>query len=142
MFKYQWYCLAHLEEEKAADEQTFTPFRCCVGDCQEPGIILQERKHYCTVHAPMNVKVRENMDKPTEKTLDDMGRRYDHLQDLREVWESGLYTLSKIKPQYIAKSDEVLKESLITALNLLNRQIDLMSGFETKYYEIRKRVES
>ena len=92
---------------------------------------------------PAEIKEKiPNSDKPpTPKTLDDVGRRYEHLMDLRDVWEGGLYTLSRIRPAYISKADEILKASLTTALNLLNKQIDSMSGIDHKLFEIRKRID-
>jgi hypothetical protein len=142
MWKYRWYCRHHLEEEKAAEAVPFTPFRCSVGGCQNPGVITRERKHFCTEHAPTNAEaLRMVMNEPTGKSLEDVGRRYEHLTDLRDVWEEGLYTLSKIRPQYVSKADEILKESLTTAVSLLNKQIDSMAEIDRKFCEIRRLVD-
>lgn len=156
-FKDRLYCRYHLDEERLADTTPapFTPYKCSVHECFEQGVITQSGtgKHFCIDHAwqvdrPLELEEAEikekipNSDKPpTPKTLDDVGRRYEHLMDLRDVWEGGLYTLSRIRPAYISKADEILKASLTTALNLLNKQIDSMSGIDHKLFEIRKRID-
>ena len=75
-----------------------------------------------------------------EKTLEDYGTRYEHLADLRDVWQSGIETITRIKSEYRSVGDELLMKNLALAIELVERQLDLMSKFDLKQYDLRKMV--
>ena len=78
---------------------------------------------------------------PKPKELTDMGMRYTHLVDMREIWQNGLETINRIKPQYLSKADEVLRTSLESAISLVDKQLDLMSKIDIKKYELKKVID-
>jgi len=82
------------------------------------------------------------MSEPTGKSLTDVLTRYQALQDLREVWQNGLLTLSKMLPQYRSKADEVLEKSLTTALELVDKQIDLLSDFGNRKFQLMRVIDA
>ena len=75
-----------------------------------------------------------------EKTLEDYGTRYEHLADLKDVWQSGIETITRIKSEYRSVGDELLMKNLALAIELVERQLDLMSKFDLKQYDLRKMV--
>jgi len=73
-----------------------------------------------------------------EKTLEDVGTRYEHLADLRDVWQNGIETIARIKPEYRSVGDELLVKNLTLAIELVEKQLDVMSKFDLKQYDLRK----
>lgn len=76
---------------------------------------------------------------PTRR-LEDVVTRYQALQDLREIWQLGLEQTTRVLPQYRSKADEIIIKSLGAALELLDNQIDLMAGFDTKKYLLQRTI--
>lgn len=76
-----------------------------------------------------------------EKSLTDVVTRYEALQDLREVWQLGLQTLNKIQPQYRSKADEILEKSLTAALELIDKQIENMSSYDMKKFQVMRMID-
>lgn len=72
------------------------------------------------------------------KQLSDIITRYQALTDLRETWALGVGACNRVQPQYRGKADEVLLKSLTTALELLDRHIDLLSGFDMKKFTLMR----
>ena len=77
---------------------------------------------------------------PKPKELTDMGMRYTHLVDMREVWQNGLEAVNRIRPGYVSKSDTLLKTSLEAAISLIDKQLDLMSKIGTKMYDLKREI--
>jgi hypothetical protein len=65
------------------------------------------------------------------KSLQDVGTRYRHLTDLRDLWAEGIDALSSIKPAYKTESDTNLLKSLTTAVAMLDKQIEVLSDYNT-----------
>ena len=65
------------------------------------------------------------------KSLQDVGTRYRHLTDLRDLWAEGVETLDSIKPAYKTESDTNLLKSLTTAVAMLDKQLEVLSGYNT-----------
>lgn len=74
------------------------------------------------------------------RRLDDVQTRYKTLQDLREVWQLGLEAHSRVLPQYRSKADTIMISSLTAALELLEHQIDLMSSFDMKKFQLQRTI--
>ena len=64
-------------------------------------------------------------------SLEDVGTRYRHLTDLRDLWSEGIDTLNRMKPSHKTESDNVLLKSLVTAVAMLDKQIEVLSGYNT-----------
>lgn len=78
----------------------------------------------------------------SERSLLDAGTRYQHLTELRAVWQDGLIALGRIAPEYFSNADDILKRSLTTAIELLDKQVDIMSGYNTQVWDTRRRVDA
>lgn len=63
------------------------------------------------------------------KTLEDVGTRYQHLTDLRDLWADGIQTLSNIKPQWRSEADTILRKNLELALEMLDKQFEVLSRY-------------
>lgn len=78
--------------------------------------------------------------KEPTRSLEDVMTRYAALQELREIWQLGLLGYEKIKPQYVSKADTIAMDGLRAALDLIDRQIDLMSNFDSKKFQLQRIV--
>lgn len=149
-YKNRLYCRAHLTEEQNAQSVPPTEFECSLEGCHGRAVIMDgsTRKRFCSYHAWHATRATEiplegtMSEEPAKKTLDDWGRRYDHLNELKDVWEEGLYTISRIRPQYVSKADETLKQSLTVAVEMLTKQIDAMAAIDRHLFEVREQVDS
>lgn len=60
----------------------------------------------------------------------DIGTRWKHLVDMREIWQCALANLEQIRPGYVTTGDKKLKEQLESAVFLIDRQINLMARYD------------
>lgn len=67
--------------------------------------------------------------------LEDKGTRFQHLMDLREVWQNGIESIMRLRPQYRSKADEDIMKSLHIAVSFIDKQVDLMSRYDLKQYD-------
>ena len=72
--------------------------------------------------------------------LEDVGTRYQHLMDIREIWQNGIEAVSRIRPAYRSKADLDLQASLVVAVTLIDKQVDLLSKFDTKKYDLMREI--
>ncbi len=70
--------------------------------------------------------------------LMDIGTRYDHLMALKDVWTAGVATIMGIKPEWRSAGDDIMLKHLDIAIALLDRQLDVLSKFDSKQYDLRK----
>ncbi len=74
------------------------------------------------------------------KSLQDVGTRYRHLTDLRDLWADGIETLSRIKPAYKTESDTNLLKSLTTAVVMLDRQVEVLTGYSAAEFKMGREI--
>jgi hypothetical protein len=74
--------------------------------------------------------------------LTDVGSRWQHLVDLREIWQNALANLQRIKPQYISVGDKVLMSKLATAVEMTDQQIDLLAKYKLGAMSLRQRIDA
>lgn len=63
-------------------------------------------------------------------TLDDIGRRYDHLSDLLYVWENALLVVQDIDSKYLSDNQEKLIDGLKYAIKMLKVHIDQLAQYK------------
>jgi hypothetical protein len=68
-------------------------------------------------------------EKEPETTLFHTGTRYQHLMELREIWEIGLDVLRTMNQEYLTEGDQYKITQLESAIFLLTKHIDNISGF-------------
>lgn len=61
--------------------------------------------------------------------LFDVGTRWQHLVDVRELWQNALANLERIRPNYLSVGDKKLIAKLRVAVELMDRHINLLSKF-------------
>lgn len=79
---------------------------------------------------------------PKEQSLTDIGTRYQHLVDLRDVWQEGIEAVSRRLPAHRTSGDEDLLKSLHVCISLINKQLGIMSGYDKKKFDLRREVNS
>jgi hypothetical protein len=78
----------------------------------------------------------------TKKTLEDLGTRFQHLMDLREVWQNGIEAISRIKESYLSKGDVELRASLLVSVAMIDKQVDVMSDYDNNKYNLRREIDA
>jgi hypothetical protein len=81
--------------------------------------------------------------KPKIPTLDDLGTRYQHYQELRELFAEGVEILNNALSYCKNKPDEERKASLQHAVNEISNRMEILSGFEGamgRYGNIAKEI--
>ena len=74
------------------------------------------------------------------KSLQDVGTRYRHLTDLRDLWAEGVETLGSIKPAYKTESDTNLLKSLTTAVAMLDKQLEVLTGYSAAEFKMGREI--
>jgi hypothetical protein len=73
--------------------------------------------------------------------MDDVGKRIDHLQDLKDLWEEGLSVLDRRDPRYRTPKDDSDIATLRSALDLLNAHM-LSDLHEIDVLRLRNEINS
>jgi hypothetical protein len=68
-------------------------------------------------------------EKEPEEVLSHVGTRYQHYQELREIWELGLGVLKGMNPEYLGPTDEAKIGALNNAIFLITKHIDNIGQF-------------
>jgi hypothetical protein len=72
-----------------------------------------------------------------KQELTDVGTRYQHLVELRDLWEAGLSILNR----YNFSTDKERKVELQQAIKLLNKNLDNLAAYDFKGYNLRASIE-
>ena len=70
----------------------------------------------------------------------EVGTRYQHLADLRDLWAEGLEKLSHMRPNYRTKSDATLMANLEIAISFINRQLENLAEYDYKRFALEREV--
>ena len=73
-----------------------------------------------------SITKRQNMSK--HKDLFALITRYEAYQELKENWMEGIALMERRDPQYISKSDVLLKSGLEAAVQFIQDELDKLSG--------------
>lgn len=68
--------------------------------------------------------------------------RWQHLVDMREIWQNALANLERIRPNYLSVGDKKLMIQLGSAIGLMDRQIDLMSKYTIGDLALRRMIDT
>ncbi len=81
----------------------------------------------------------------SKPSLTQIGTRYDHYMELKEVFMEGVDVLNRMNPNFVGDEDKKLKVKLQDSVDMINRRIDVLSDFKqkTEYYgDLAKEVRS
>ena len=73
-----------------------------------------------------------------EKSLDDTGTRYTHLQDLKEDWEEGIELMSRWS--YLNDNDKKKIMKLKFGVELIESTISGFAHYADHTYKLRKQI--
>jgi len=76
------------------------------------------------------------------RDLTEVGTRYDHYQELKELWMGGVEVLTRMHENYKTASDEVMRKQLEGAISLIDKQLDILSGFDRKKFDLLREIEA
>jgi hypothetical protein len=74
--------------------------------------------------------------------LTDTGTRWQHLADVREIRANALANLERIKQGYLSVGDKKLIEKLSAGIELIDKQIDLMSRYDIKRSTLIREIDA
>lgn len=64
--------------------------------------------------------------------LNDKGTRYDHYQELREVFMDGIDVLNRMNQSFVSEHDKIVKVKLLNAVEMITRRMNNLSDFVDK----------
>jgi hypothetical protein len=64
--------------------------------------------------------------------LKEMGTRYDHYMELREVFMDGIDVLTRMNQSFISDADKIVKTKLTHTVEMITRRLDNLSDFADK----------
>lgn len=67
--------------------------------------------------------------------------RYEAYQELRELWQNGIVAIERIQPQYVSKADSITLRSLVAAVELIDKRLLELSGFDMKKFDLRRTID-
>jgi hypothetical protein len=67
-----------------------------------------------------------------KRDLMEMGTRFEHYNELREVFMSGIETINNMRPAYRSAVDEVIKNNLNIAVTMIDKQLAFLSGLSVE----------
>jgi hypothetical protein len=74
--------------------------------------------------------------------LADVGTRWQHLADMREIWANAVANLQRIQPGYRSVGDKKWEEKLSAAVELIDKQIDLMARYDMKKMMLAREIDA
>lgn len=80
----------------------------------------------------MNVKEAMMDSVGGKKNLQEVGTRYDHYMELREVFMDGIDVITRMNPNFVSEHDKNVKVKLQNAVEMITRRIDNLSDFADK----------
>lgn len=80
---------------------------------------------------------------PTYKTrtLQDVGTRYTHLQELRDFWLEGLEVISNIPNQFVSKAQDIKKEQLNAGVYLLTNELERLADWDKEKFKLKRTID-
>jgi len=64
--------------------------------------------------------------------LQEIGTRYDHYMELREVFMDGIDVLTRMNQSFVSDADKAVKHKLTNAVEMITRRLDNLSDFADK----------
>ena len=64
--------------------------------------------------------------------LDEIGSRFSHYSELREVFAEGIEILKNLRPEHKSASDVIKLAELKAAERLIAKRLEILSGYERK----------
>lgn len=81
------------------------------------------------------------MDSVGEKIdLRQVGTRYDHYMELKEVFMLGVEVINGMSPQYVSDGDRRTKAKLEIAIECIDRRLKFLSDFDNKIFSVGREV--
>ena len=74
-----------------------------------------------------------------EHKLTDTGTRYRHLTDLKEDWLTGIEIMGQYS--FLTKEEESKRTMLLSAIDMLTRTLDGLSGYADEEWALRKQID-
>jgi hypothetical protein len=65
-------------------------------------------------------------------SLQEIGTRYTHYMELREVFMDGIDVLTRMNQNFISDADKIVKVKLQNAVDMITRRLDVLSDFADK----------
>jgi hypothetical protein len=88
----------------------------------------------------MNVR-EAMMDSVGEKIdLRQVGTRYDHYMELKEVFMLGIEVIDGMSPQYVSDGDRRTKAKLEIAVECIDRRLKHLADFDNKIFSVGREV--
>ncbi len=67
-----------------------------------------------------------------KRDLLETGTRFEHYNELREVFMSGIEAINNLRPAYRSAVDEVIKNNLDIAVMMIDKQLAFLSGLSVE----------
>ncbi len=71
-------------------------------------------------------------EKDSKKGLEEVGTRYSHYMELKEVFMTGIEVIKGMNPNYLGDSDNATLVKLQGAVEVINKQLEFLSDYEKK----------
>lgn len=75
------------------------------------------------------------------RDLTEVGTRYEHLMELRDTFLDGIEVIKRLNPNWRSLVDIVKQNDLETAVELIEKQMELMAGFSIGCYELGRVID-
>jgi hypothetical protein len=71
------------------------------------------------------------MDFASKLNLEEVGRRYDHYMELKEVFLLGINVIDRMQPRYVSEADKTTKRELETAVKMIDKRLSYLTDYST-----------
>lgn len=71
-----------------------------------------------------------------------VGTRYDHWMELLEEFRSGIVALDTVREQYRSKADDVRRQHLNSAIDLIEKQLERHSNYDRKIWDTGRIIDA
>lgn len=85
---------------------------------------------------------KDEADDRKEPRLEDTGTMFDHLSYLQSLWGETLRMLSRRNPKSLSLNEQKAIRDLEGAVHLIERQMEVMSGYGTKKWDLGRDLDS
>lgn len=74
--------------------------------------------------------------------LTQVGTRYDHYMELKEVFMLGIEVIDGMRPHLVSEADRRTKVKLEAAVELIDRRLKYLSDFDDKIFSVSREVKA
>jgi hypothetical protein len=72
--------------------------------------------------------------------LEELGTRFNHYMELKEVFLLGIDVIDRMRPTYISDADRATRIKLTSAVEMINKRLDYLSDFSDKSISLAREV--